>query len=78
VLAYLLWIYITELGWELGDDPLDQVVAVLVAGDLDEAGANTTLFAADEVDTTKFEALFDNFWSLLMGVIGGSILTLNS
>jgi len=69
------------LGSGVGQDVLDEVVAVLIAGNVDQrdpgtvhaALADAVQVAAEELGTTDFQALLDDFGSKLVHAVFGSI-----
>lgn len=72
---------LTMLRIRVGEDILDEVIAILVAGDVDEgnpgaihtAFTDTVQIAAEELGATDLETLLDNLGSKLVHRILGSV-----
>lgn len=72
---------LTMLGRSIVQNPLDQVVAILIAGNVNQrdsssvtaAFADTVEIAAEEVTTSNLETLLNNLRGELVGTVFGSI-----
>ena len=81
MLADMLSNNLTMLGVGVCENILDEIIAVLVTCDVDKRNSRTIVatladsieVAAEEVNTTNLEALFNDFGSKLIHAVLGSI-----